>query len=71
MPAPAVLAVFAHPDDIEFVAAGTLLRLRAAGWQIHYLNLSGGDCGSMTTSADEMRAIRAQEGRAAAAMLGA
>ena len=71
MPAPAVLAVFAHPDDIEFVAAGTLLRLRAAGWQIHYLNLSGGDCGSMTTSADEMRAIRAQEGRAATAMLGA
>ena len=71
MPSPAVLAVFAHPDDIEFVAAGTLLRLRAAGWQIHYLNLSGGDCGSMTTSADEMRAIRAQEGRAAAAMLGA
>lgn len=71
MPSPAVLAVFAHPDDIEFVAAGTLLRLREAGWQIHYLNLSGGDCGSMTTSADEMRAIRAQEGRAAAAMLGA
>ena len=71
MPSPAVLAVFAHPDDIEFVAAGTLLRLRAAGWQIHYLNLSGGDCGSMTTSADEMLAIRAQEGRAAAAMLGA
>ena len=71
MPSPAVLAVFAHPDDIEFVAAGTLLRLREAGWQIHYLNLSGGDCGSMTTSADEMRAIQAQEGRAAAAMLGA
>ena len=71
MPSPAVLAVFAHPDDIEFVAAGTLLRLREAGWQIHYLNLSGGDCGSMTTSADDLRAIRAQEGRAAAAMLGA
>ncbi len=71
MPSPAVLAVFAHPDDIEFVAAGTLLRLREAGWQIHYLNLSGGDCGSMTTSADDLRAILAQEGRAAAAMLGA
>ena len=48
-PAPAVLAAFAHPDDIEFVAAGTLLLLRAAGWQTHYLNLTGGDCGSMTT----------------------
>lgn len=71
MPAPAVLAIFAHPDDIEFVAAGTLLHLREAGWQLHYLNLSGGDCGSMTTGPGETRAIREQEGRAAAAILGA
>ncbi|MFM8703535.1 MAG: PIG-L deacetylase family protein, partial [Planctomycetia bacterium] len=71
MPAPAALAVFAHPDDIEFVAAGTLLLLRDAGYSIHYLNLSGGDCGSMTTGPDETRAIRAAEGRAAAAILAA
>ena len=71
MPAPVVLAVFAHPDDIEFVAAGTLLLLRAAGWQTHSLNLSGGDCGSMTTDRDETRRIRTAEGRAAAAILGA
>jgi N-acetylglucosamine malate deacetylase 1 len=68
---PAALAIFAHPDDIEFVAAGTLLLLRDAGWQIHYLNLSGGDCGSMTTGPEETRAIREREGRAAAALLGA
>jgi LmbE family N-acetylglucosaminyl deacetylase len=71
MPAPTALAIFAHPDDIEFVAAGTLLQLREAGWQLHYLNLSGGDCGSMTTSPEETRTIRAAEGRAAAAILGA
>jgi LmbE family N-acetylglucosaminyl deacetylase len=71
MPAPAVLAVFAHPDDIEFVAAGTLLALRQAGWQPHYLTLSGGDCGSMTTDRDQTRQIRTAEGRAAAAILGA
>ncbi len=71
MSAPAALAIFAHPDDIEFVAAGTLLQLREAGWQLHYLNLSGGDCGSMTTGPDETRTIRAAEGRAAAAILGA
>ena len=65
------LAVFAHPDDIEFVAAGTLLLLRNAGWHIHYLNLSGGDCGSMTTGPEETRAIREREGRAAAEILGA
>ena len=62
------LFIYAHPDDIEFVAAGTLLLLRDAGWQIHYLNLSGGDCGSMTTGPEETRAIREREGRAAAAI---
>jgi LmbE family N-acetylglucosaminyl deacetylase len=71
MPTPVALAVFAHPDDIEFVAAGTLLQLRAAGWQLHYLTLSGGDCGSMTTDRDETRRIRTAEGRSAAASLGA
>jgi len=65
------LAIGAHPDDIEFYAAGTLLLLARAGWRIHCLNLSGGDCGSMTTPADETRRIRAAEGRAAADVLGA
>ncbi|MDA0255624.1 MAG: PIG-L family deacetylase, partial [Planctomycetota bacterium] len=63
---PAALAIVAHPDDIEFVAAGTLLRLREVGWKTHYLNLSGGDCGSLTTGPDQTRTIRAAEGRAAA-----
>jgi len=66
-----VLAVFAHPDDIEFMAAGTLLLLAQAGWETHYLNVSGGDCGSMTTGPEETRGVRAAEGRAAAAILGA
>jgi hypothetical protein len=43
---PTALAIFAHPDDIEFVAAGTLLLLKQAGWEIHYLNLSSGNLGS-------------------------
>ena len=30
------LAIAAHPDDIEFYMAGTLLRLRAAGWSTHF-----------------------------------
>jgi LmbE family N-acetylglucosaminyl deacetylase len=65
-PSPAVLAVVAHPDDIEFIAAGTLLLLGEAGWGVHYMNLSGGDLGSMTTDREETRHIRAAEGRAAA-----
>lgn len=71
MPAPVALAVCAHPDDIEFVAAGTMLLLGKAGWQLHFLTLSGGDCGSMTTGRDETRRIRTAEARAAAGILGA
>ena len=68
---PSVLAIVAHPDDIEFSAAGTMLLLKQAGWQLHYFNISGGDCGSTKTGRDETRRIRAAEARAAAEVLGA
>lgn len=66
-----VLAVFAHPDDIEFVAAGTLLLLKEQGWEIHYINLSGGDLGSLKHDREDTRFIREREGRNAAKLLGA
>ena len=65
------LAIAAHPDDIEFGMAGTLLLLRDAGWRIHYLNLSTGNCGSMEFSAARTRAIRRREAQTAAKLLGA
>jgi LmbE family N-acetylglucosaminyl deacetylase len=66
------LAIFAHPDDIEFVAAGTLLLLKEkAGFNIHYLNLSTGNCGSIEMSADDTRRTRLEEAKTAAALLGA
>lgn len=65
------LAIFAHPDDIEFVAAGTLLLLKEKGWDIHYMNLSGGDLGSLEHNREDTRTIRVQEGRDAARILGA
>lgn len=68
---PSVLALFAHPDDIEFVAAGTLLRLVDAGWEAHYWNLADGCCGSTTTDRDQTARIRLDESRRAAALLGA
>jgi LmbE family N-acetylglucosaminyl deacetylase len=68
---PSALAVVAHPDDIEFIAAGTLALLREAGWAIHYHTVSGGDCGSMTLPPEEVRRVRAAEARAAADLLGA
>jgi LmbE family N-acetylglucosaminyl deacetylase len=65
------IAIAAHPDDIEFVMAGTLLQLKEAGYQIHYLNIASGNCGSLELSSQEARIVRAREGREAAKLLGA
>src|SRR5277367_6810797 len=65
------LAIAAHPDDIEFQMAGTLLLLRAAGCETHYFNLANGCCGSVARNARVTARIRAGEARAAAAILGA
>ena len=65
------LAIAAHPDDIEFVMAGTLLRLRAVGWEIHYLNLSSGNMGNMIMNAAQTARVRRKEAQAAAKLLGA
>ncbi|MBI3877216.1 MAG: PIG-L family deacetylase [Verrucomicrobia bacterium] len=65
------IAIAAHPDDIEFQIAGTLLLLSQAGWETHYLNLSTGNCGSVEFSAARTRAVRRREAQAAARVLGA
>lgn len=65
------IAIAAHPDDIEFMMAGTLLLLKKAGYEIHYLNLSGGNCGSLEHGSDTTWRIRLEEARQAAKMLGA
>jgi LmbE family N-acetylglucosaminyl deacetylase len=66
------LAVLAHPDDAEFLCAGTLIRLaRERGWSIHIASMTPGDCGSAEYSAEEIARIRRTEGAAAAARIGA
>lgn len=71
MPPPSALAIAAHPDDIEFTMAGTLLLLREAGWQTHYINVSTGSCGSLVHGAAALRKIRRREAQKSAALLGA
>lgn len=68
---PAAFAIAAHPDDIEFVMAGTLLLLGKAGYELHYLNLANGCCGSMTTDRETTALIRAAEAKRAAESIGA
>jgi LmbE family N-acetylglucosaminyl deacetylase len=65
------IAVGAHPDDIEFHMSGTLVLLKGAGFETHYLNLASGNCGSVDYNATATRSIRNTEARAAAKILGA
>jgi LmbE family N-acetylglucosaminyl deacetylase len=65
------IAIFAHPDDIEFVAAGTLLLLKQRGWETHYFNVSTGNCGSLEFGPAKTRRVRLAEAKEAAKILGA
>ncbi len=59
-----VLAIGAHPDDVELGCGGALLLARDAGMRVGVLDLTAGERGSRGT-----REIRAQEAAAASAML--
>ncbi len=83
---PVVMAVGAHSDDIEVQAGGTLTRLIQQGWRGiyvvstnntagNYLDVPGAGAGSgqprFPTDALETIHVRQEEGRSAAALLGA
>ena len=68
---PTAIAIVAHPDDVEFRCAGTLLLLKEIGWEIHYWNLSSGNCGSLQEGSVETARRRRQESQKAAKILGA
>ncbi|MDP8254855.1 MAG: PIG-L family deacetylase [Candidatus Alcyoniella australis] len=56
-----VLAAAAHPDDVEFCMAGTLLRLGELGAKLHIWNLASGSCGSNELDVQAIRILRQQE----------
>jgi LmbE family N-acetylglucosaminyl deacetylase len=67
-----VLSVLAHPDDAEFLCAGTLIRLaREHGWRVHIASMTPGDCGSAELPAETIARIRRDEGARAAGLIGA
>src|SRR5579862_1960680 len=66
-----VLAVHAHPDDIEHLAAGALAMLAARGHTIRIATLTAGECGSADTDLAATASIRKAEAAAAAALIGA
>jgi LmbE family N-acetylglucosaminyl deacetylase len=67
------LAVFAHPDDIEFSCAGTLARWANAGSRIRYVVCTSGQVGirNSKTSPEQATQIRESEQRKAAEIAGA
>ena len=60
-----VLAIAAHPDDVELSVGGTLIKLAGMGYRTGILDLTRGEAGTRGTPEG-----RAEEAREAAAVLG-
>ena len=66
-----VLALTAHPDDAEFLCAGTLALLHQKGWEVHIATMTAGDCGSKDLGKKEISEIRLKEAATAASLIDA
>src|SRR5689334_2549891 len=66
-----VVAIHAHPDDIEILAAGTVMRLIEIGHKVTIVSMTPGDCGTAEYSAEEISNIRRGEAAHAAGLAGA
>ena len=66
-----VLAIHAHPDDVETLCAGTLALLAGQGHSITIATVTAGDCGALDTGNAETAQIRKAEAAAAAKLIGA
>ncbi len=59
-----ILAIFAHPDDMELTVGGTLLKMKSLGYRTGALDVTGGEMGTRGTPAG-----RAEEASEAARIL--
>lgn len=67
-----VLSILAHPDDAEFLCAGSMIQLvREHGWEGHIATMTPGDCGSAEMPPEEISRVRRGEGQKAAEVIGA
>lgn len=67
-----VLAISAHPDDIEFTSGGSLARWIGEGWAVSLVVCTNGDKGSQDPAIipAELAAIRQVEQQTTAEILG-
>jgi LmbE family N-acetylglucosaminyl deacetylase len=66
-----LLAVGAHPDDLEILCGGTLARYVEEGHEVVMCHATKGDRGSFEYPSEEVAAIRDAEARQAAEIAGA
>ena len=66
-----ILAFGCHPDDVEFMVAGTLALLAQEGHEIHIATMTGGEVGSRTERSQDIRMRRLEECRRSAETIGA
>jgi LmbE family N-acetylglucosaminyl deacetylase len=66
-----VLAVGAHPDDLEILCGGTIARFVREGHEVVMCHAARGDRGSFEHSSEEIARIRGAEARRAAEIAGA
>lgn len=64
-----ILAVGAHPDDIELLCAGTLVKLKRKGDKIFMAYLCNGDKGHYEIKPPELAKIRAKEAEESARII--
>ncbi len=66
-----IMAFGPHPDDIEFLCAGTLAKYAQAGHEVAIAISTNGEVGSPNHTKAEIAAIREREARSSAAVIGA
>ncbi|HHU53918.1 MAG TPA: PIG-L family deacetylase [Clostridiaceae bacterium] len=66
-----VLAIGAHPDDVEVSAGGTLAKYNSLGHKVFIATATNGNIGSATLSMEEIARVRKEEARKAAAHINA
>ena len=66
-----ILAVGAHPDDIEILCAGALIRYQQNGHDVFMGSVCNGNKGHHTIPSEELAKIRLEEARQSADIIGA
>jgi len=66
-----ILAIGAHPDDLELMCAGTLARYAATGHKVIMCYATNGNMGHMTMPPSELAQLRMTEAKRAASTVGA